>query len=144
MRVKRTPAQAQQAKDAVKGLMNEMQKINHAITRASKFVRRIERLPLNDVEFRRARSRVLSRWHDLRESLLMPLNHVGENREGLLLRVERQECFEVGERVRIVGTSKTAKIVRFLEEIPNSVELDREVEGFHLWTIEQLRKVQER
>lgn len=81
MRVKRTPRQAAEAKDAVAGLTLEMRRIGHSINRASKFVRRIERLPLNDVEFTRARSRVLNRWNDLRESLLFPLNQLQVRRE---------------------------------------------------------------
>lgn len=81
MRVKRTPEQAERAKAAVKELMSEMRSIQSSIQRASKFVRQIQKLPLNDVEFTRARSRVVNRWNDLRETLLMPLNDLREKRE---------------------------------------------------------------
>lgn len=84
-RRKRTPEEAKRASEAVKGLMSEMRRMQSSIQRAGKFVRDIERLPpttLTDVEFTRARSRVVNRWNDLRESLLMPLNELKDEREG--------------------------------------------------------------
>jgi hypothetical protein len=81
MRVKRTPGQAERAKATVKALLKEMRQAQSMIARASKYVRQLDKLPLNDVEFRRARSRVLNRWNDFRETLIVPLNQLQVRRE---------------------------------------------------------------
>ena len=49
--------------------------------------------------------------------------------------------FKVGQKVRVRGQRRIAKIERFYRDIEGGLVLDRMIEGFYSWNVQDLVKV---
>lgn len=56
------------------------------------------------------------------------------------LEEEDFEMIRVGTIVRLKGTTETAKVRLFYDDIPGGVKLDRELEGFYSWNVADLER----